>query len=143
MNIYLLMTVIVLVVLSVCDIRTKSVPGWVCPAYCLITGVLHLVRGDLPLLPLLAGLIPGAVLLLLSWAFSSSIGAGDALAVLASGCALGLEREFAAVTTALIICAVFSTILLIRKKVRRSDFLPFIPFLAASHIIMFFSGVFL
>lgn len=143
MNIYLLPTMLLLIFLSVSDIRTKTIPGWPAPVYGLVIGILHLVRADLSLLQILAGLIPGGILLLLSWAFSSSVGVGDALAVLACGCALGLEREFSALTTALIICAVFGTILLIRKKAKRSDCLPFLPFLAASHIVMFITGVIL
>ncbi len=136
MTIYLLTTVLFLSVLSVSDIRTKTIPGWAGPAYCIAAGILHIIRADLPVLQLFAGLIPGTILLLLSWVFSPSIGAGDALAVLACGCALGLEKEFAALTFALVICAVFGTILLIRKKAKRSDFLPFLPFLTLSHIVM-------
>lgn len=143
LNIYLLTTVAFLGVLSVSDIRTKTIPGWIPPVYCLAVGILHLVLSDLPLWQLTAGLIPGGILLLLSWVFSSSVGAGDALAVLACGCALGLELEFAALTAALVICAIFGTVLLVRKKVRRSDTLPFLPFLTASHILMLITGVIL
>ncbi len=143
MNLYLLITILFLGILSVSDIRTKTIPGWSAPLYCVVVGVLHLILGDLSAWQLLAGLIPGAILLLLSWIFSSSIGAGDGLAVLACGCALGLEREFAALTAALIICAIFGMILLVRKKAKRTDTLPFLPFLTASHIVMFVSGVIL
>ncbi len=141
MKLYLLLTAIFLCILSISDLRTRTIPGWSAVMFCAVMGVLHLVRADLPILEILAGMVPGLVLLLLSKLFSASLGMGDGLVVLACGCALGPEREFAALTAALVFCGIFSIILLILKRAKRTDCLPFLPFLAASHLVMLISEV--
>lgn len=136
MEICLLLTTLFLMALSVSDFRTHTIPGWACPVFAAASGVLHLILKDLSLTGFLTGLLPGAVLLVLSLVFHASLGTGDGLAVMACGAALGLDRILAAFTAALLLCAAICVILLVRKKVRRSDALPFLPFLTASHIIM-------
>lgn len=143
MTLYLCLTGICLWVLSISDIRTKTIPGWAAPAFGIAMGILHLILSDLTFPSFLAGLIPGAVLVILSLVFRSSLGTGDGLVVLACGAALGLEREFAALCAALIFCAVFCIVLLILKRAQRSDCLPFLPFLAAAHTVMLIGEVIL
>ena len=125
-----------LCILSVSDIHTKTIPGWAAPLFGAGMIILHLFLSDLSLPECLAGLIPGAVLLILSVSFRSQIGTGDGTVVLACGLATGFERTFAALTAALVFCAVFSGILLLLRRIRRSDSLPFLPFLAAAHVLM-------
>ncbi len=141
MTLYLLLTAVFLCVLSVSDIRTKTIPGWSALLFCAAAGVLHLILSDLPVIQVLAGIAPVLILLLLSKVLSPSLGEGDGLAVMACGCALGSDREFAALTAALVFCGIISIILLLLKKVRRSDCLPFLPFLAASHLLMLITEV--
>ena len=143
MMICLILTTVFLCLLSISDIRTRTIPGWAAPLFGAAVIILHLVRSDLTIPPMLAGLIPGAVLVFLSLAFRSSLGAGDGFVVMACGAALGAERTFAALTAALVLCAVFCVFLLVLKKARRSDCLPFLPFLAASHIVMLVAEVIL
>ena len=138
---FLFLTAAFLCLLSVYDIRTKTIPCRAAPVFGAAVGILHLLLKDLPLSRLAAGLLPGAVLLFVSLAFRSMLGGGDGLVVMACGAALGPERTFAALTTAFVLCAIFSIILLLLKKVRRSDTLPFLPFLACSHIIMLIAEV--
>lgn len=125
-----------LCILSVSDIRTKTIPGWAAPVFGAGMIVIHIFLKDLSFTGCLAGLIPGAVLLLLSVAFRSQIGTGDGAAVLVCGLATGFEKTFAALTAAFVFCAIFSGILLILKRIRRSDSLPFLPFLAAAYMLM-------
>lgn len=136
MDICLLLTCLFVTALSVSDLWTRTIPGWVCPAFAAASGILHLILKDLSLPGYLAGLLPGAVLLVLSLIFRASLGTGDGLVVMACGAALGPGRVIAAMTAALVLCAAVCVFLLIRKRVRRSDSLPFLPFLAVSHIIM-------
>jgi leader peptidase (prepilin peptidase)/N-methyltransferase len=123
-------------ILSVSDCRTKTIPAWAAPIFGACMLLLHLLFSGLTLMQFLTGLIPGGILLLLSFLFHSQIGSGDGAVVLACGVALGFENTFAALTCALVLCAFFCTVLLILKKKRRSDTLPFLPFLAASHLIL-------
>jgi len=143
MNICLLLTCIFLSLLSVSDVKTKTIPAWASPAFLLLSGVLHLFLQDLSAAAFLAGLIPGAVLLILSLVFRASVGTGDGFAAMACGAALGPERIMAALAAAFVFCAVFCMVLLFLKRIRRSDSLPFLPFLASSHIVMLIAEVIL
>ena len=133
---FLILTTAFLCVLSVEDIHTRTIPGWSAPACGTAMGILHLFLRDMTLTQLLAGLIPGAVLLFLSFLLHTSLGTGDGLVVLVCGAAVGLEKEFAALTAALVFCAGFCIPLLLLQRVRRRGCLPFLPFLAASHLVM-------
>lgn len=143
MNICLLLTCIFLSLLSVSDVKTKTIPAWASPAFLLLSGVLHLFLQDLSAAAFLAGLIPGAVLLILSLVFRASVGTGDGFAAMACGAALGPKRIMAALAAAFVFCAVFCMVLLLLKRIRRSDSLPFLPFLASSHIVMLIAEVIL
>lgn len=136
----LVLTTLYLSALAVCDIRTRTIPGWAPLLFGIAVSLLHPFLSDMTLPQYFLGLVPGAVLLLLSLIFRACLGTGDGLAVLSAGAAIGLEREFAALTAALIFCALVSVPLLLLKRVRRSDSLPFLPFLAASHLIMLAAG---
>ena len=143
MNISLLLTCIFLSVLSVSDVKTKTVPAWASPAFLLLSGVLHLFLKDRSAAAFFAGLLPGVVLLVLSLVFRASVGCGDGFAAMACGAALGPERIMAALAAAFVFCAVFCMVLLLLKRIRRSDSLPFLPFLASSHIVMLIAEVIL
>lgn len=140
-RIFLLLSTIFLCLLSLSDIRTRTIPGWTAPVFGISMGIWHLFLKDMTLPQFLLGLIPGVVLLLLAMAFSSQLGYGDSLVVMACGAALGPERIFAALTAAFVFCALCCVVLLLLKKVRRSDSLPFLPFLASSHIVMLIAEV--
>ena len=136
MPVFELLTAVFLCVLSVTDLRTKTIPGWASPAFGIAMGILHLLLPGMTLPECLMGLIPGAGLLVLSLIFRASMGVGDACAVMACGVAIGAERIFAELTAAFVLCAMLCAVLLIMKKIRRSDSLAFLPFLASSHMIV-------
>ena len=136
MRICLILSTLFLCLLSLSDLRTRTIPGYASPAFGVTVGILHLFLRDLTLPQFFMGLVPGAVLLFLSIAFSSSVGAGDGLAAMACGAAVGPERIYAALAAAFVLCAVCCVVLLLLKRVRRSDSLPFLPFLASSFLIM-------
>lgn len=143
MLVFLIMTVIFLCVLSIYDIKTLTIPWWAAPAFGAAAAIVHFLMADVTALWILAGLIPGGVLLILSFIFRSCVGSGDGLASVACGCALGIGRETAALCAAFVFCAIFCTILLIMRRVKRSDSLAFMPFLAAAHMVMLTAEVFL
>lgn len=143
MMIFLFPATVFLCILSVSDLRTRTIPGWAPLLFGTVMAFLHLLLSDLTPAQFFAGLIPGAALLLLSLLYRSSLGCGDGFVVLACGAAIGLEREFAALTAGLVFCAVFCIFLLILKRASRSDCLPFLPFLAASHLVMLTAEVIL
>ena len=127
--------------LSVSDLKSRTIPVLPVLLFAAVMGVVHVLSGDLPALRILAGMLPGLLLLVVSLASGTSIGTGDGIAVAACGAAIGFSSEFASLTAALLLCCAYSAVLLIRRKAGRKDTLPFLPFLTAGHMLVFFTEV--
>ena len=127
--------------LSVSDLKSRTIPVLPVLLFAAVMGVVHVLSGDLPALRILAGMLPGLFLLAVSLASGTSIGTGDGIAVAACGAAIGFSSEFASLTAALLLCCAYSAVLLIRRKAGRKDTLPFLPFLTAGHMLVFFTEV--
>ena len=140
---YLFFSILLLLALSVFDIKQRLVPIWPPAAYALVLLIVHLILRDLGLSEILTGLVPGAVLLILALMFRASIGSGDGLVTLACGAVLGFSVEFPALVLSLLLCAVYAFVQLIRKKLSGKDALPFLPFLTAGHAALFLAEVIL
>lgn len=137
---YLVLSVILLILLSVSDIKYRLVPIWPPALYAAILLIAHLLLQDLGLSEIITGLIPGGVLLLLAALMRACVGSGDALVTLACGCVLGFSVEFPALVIALLFSAAYALAQLLRKKLSGKDELPFLPFLAAGHAVMLFAA---
>ena len=83
----------------------------------------------------LAGLIPGTILLVISFLSHRSVGEGDGLILMAIGCILGIRKGFAVIVLALLISMPVSAFLLLFKKAGRKTAIPFVPFLFLGSII--------
>jgi leader peptidase (prepilin peptidase)/N-methyltransferase len=129
-------TILFLFFLSIEDLKSRRVR--LLPALIFADGMFlaHLILKDLPLKELLWGILLGAGLFAVSLITHSAIGGGDALAVLSCASALGGSAEFAALLLSLLLSALFSIFLLLRRKISRKDSLPFLPFLLAGHLIL-------
>ena len=125
-----------LILLSVSDLKSHTIPVLPVLVFAAVMAAVHLTAGDLPAVRIFTGMLPGVFLLAVSLASRSSIGTGDGIAVAACGAAIGLSSELASLTVALMLCCVYSIVLLIRKKAGRKDTLPFLPFLTAGHILV-------
>ena len=136
-----IMAVLFLVCLSVCDLRSRTIPVWPIPLFAVMSAAAHLVLRDLPVMDILTGILPGVFFLVLAVIYSSSIGMGDALVIAACGLAVGFSAELCALVTALVLCAVYAAAALIRKKVTRRDSLAFLPFLTAGHVLVLIAEV--
>ncbi len=77
----------------------------------------------------LLSLLPGAGFLLLGYVSREQVGYGDGLLLLTVGIWLGLGQTFGIVTLGLVLCSVLCGVLLMRKKMRRQDSVPLVPFL--------------
>lgn len=76
-------------------------------------------------------ILPGTILLLIRLLKRRWIGEGDVLLVFACGYALGAEAIWLMVMAASLLGGCFGGILLMLKKCRGKDTLPFVPFLLA------------
>ncbi len=123
-----------LLVLSIFDMRTKEVPVWFVG---LAAGAALIFRmcESVPVLQLLAGLLPGIFVLLLAVCTRESIGTGDGLVVCALGLFCGLKETVAVFGMALFFAAVVALVLLVLKRAGRKTELPFLPCLCTGYLL--------
>ena len=119
------------------DLHSRQIrPLWAV----LITGaaaVLNLLFRVYPPADLLLSGSGAVFLFLVSFASHSAIGYGDDFVILACFALLGAGEELFCFLAGLLLSALWSASLLIRKKAGRKDTLPFLPFLLAGHICVF------
>lgn len=77
----------------------------------------------------LLSLLPVAGFLTLSYISREQVGYGDGLLLLTVGIWLGFGQTFGVLTLGLILCSVLCGVLLMRKKIRKQDSIPLVPFL--------------
>lgn len=77
----------------------------------------------------LLSLLPGAGFLILSYVSREQVGYGDGLLLLTVGIWMGLGQTFGVLTLGLVLCSVLCGALLARKKIRKQDSIPLVPFL--------------
>ena len=122
---------------SLSDLRTRCIR----PFYACVVSTaalpLSLLSGNYPPSEILLILAGGLFLFLISFVSKSAIGAGDCYVIAACSFLLGFSCEFLCLTAGLLICAGWSLWLLARKKAKRNDALPFLPFLTAGHLTVF------
>ena len=123
------------------DMRTRSVPLWPILLFSAAALFLRLLMPGPALSDGLAGLVPGFFLFLLSRLPHAGIGGGDGLCAAACGSAAGFWPELSALIAGLLLCAAFSLTLLLLRKAKRRDSLPFLPFLLLGHLLIFLAGL--
>lgn len=119
---------------SVYDLKWKKVVVWAV----LLSGVFVLVYrivSGAGISELLAGLVPGLVLLLVSRCTRESIGIGDGLVLCVLGLFCGLRQVLAVLGMALVLSAALAMVLLVLKKAGRKTELPFLPCLFAGYLL--------
>ncbi len=124
------------------DIREKRVS-----IYYLLAGVslsvMYAVYGmvwqDVDILYIIAGFIPGIVMVLLSLVAAGGIGIGDGLMIFSLGPLLGAEKMCIAVMVAFLLSAAACCILLVFRKITLKGNLAFLPFLTAGVGVMCFA----
>ncbi|MCR5675562.1 MAG: prepilin peptidase [Lachnospiraceae bacterium] len=131
-----------MLVTSIRDIRKREIARWMFAAAGVLStaAVIIEIAGSADT-GLTAGrtilsLLPGIILLALGFLSKGGIGYGDGIFALLLGPVFGLERMATGICLAFFLSAVFSVILLVRKRVGRDSSLPFIPFFAAAMGVM-------
>ena len=81
------------------------------------------------------GLIPGMLLLIYSLLSSEKLGQGDAYMIMTEGLIRGCRENIILICAAFIMAAVISAMLMVFGKVKKTDTLPFVPFLAIAYVI--------
>lgn len=123
-----------LLVLSIFDMRMKKVPVWLIGLAAGVALIFRMVK-SVPVLQLLAGLLPGIFVLLLAVCTKESIGTGDGLVLCALGLFCGLKETVAVLGMALFFAAVVAVVLLVLKRAGRKTELPFLPCLCTGYLL--------
>ena len=135
---WLIAVVVVLVVLSIFDIRSRRIPV---SGFVIIFVMSLMYRGitdgrDVDLLGVVWSVIPGLLLIGLSVLTERKIGMGDGILILVLGPGLGLLRCIYLLAGAFFLCCVFSGALLLLRKADRKTRIPFVPFITLGMGVM-------
>ena len=98
--------------------------------------ILHLYYRNITIYSLLAGCLIGAFLLLISKVTGGKIGIGDGLVLIVTGIYLGFENNTILFLHGLFFCGIWSLLMLLTKKKKGSDEVPFVPFLLLAYVKM-------
>lgn len=123
-----------LIILSVTDIRKRSLKLSFLLSGFLFTAAGELCGRNIPVLSLAAGAAVGAVFLAVSKVTEEAFGYGDSILIIILGSFLGFWNILSLLITAFLAAAAVSVFLLIRKHCGRKESIPFVPFLAAAYI---------
>lgn len=83
-----------------------------------------------------AGLLPGALLLILSFAAGGSAGAGDGIGFLVIGILLNAQKTWILFMSSLVLASFFGIVLMILKRACRKTKLPFMTITAAGWALL-------
>lgn len=125
-----------LVFCTIEDVRKKRI--LLGPVFILgIVGlILHLYYRNISVCNMLAGCLIGVILLLVSKLTGGKIGIGDGLILIVTGIYLGYEDNVMLFMHGLLFCGIWSLLLLVLKKKKGSDEVPFVPFLLLAYLKM-------
>lgn len=136
MWVILLMTVW-LFAISIMDIRCRMVPVWLLLAGGALAGVFmayQCSRGERILLDIMKGVMPGLLLLGISFA-TKNAGYGDGIVMLILGMVLNGRKSLMIFGISLFCIAICSLTLLVLRKAGRSTKIPYLPFLTVAWLI--------
>lgn len=130
----------VLAVCSYTDIRYRKIYSWITGIYLLLALLGHLASGALSPLGLAAGLVPGGVCFLVSWATRQGLGYGDSILIAICGISLGFWPCTLISFTAFFWSGIWAMILLCFRKAGRKKEIPFVPFLFLGMVLQRLGG---
>lgn len=125
----------ILLITAIQDIRTKTISLWLIVMGMIIVLVYTIYLRVNFLIPI-GGILVGVLVVIISIATKGKIGMGDGLILMVTGINLGFWRNLEMFLYSLCIAAIISIILLIFKKVKKKDSLPFVPFILAGYILI-------
>lgn len=98
--------------------------------------VLHILNQAQPVTELMAGAGLGVVLLFVAWITRESVGVGDAVIFMMTGCFMGFWNNLCLMLGAFCLAGVAALFLLVLKKKTRKERIPMIPYILVSYVVM-------
>lgn len=125
--------------LSICsieDIYKQKVHSIMVLLFGIVGVVVHLLQRQISIYSILAGAVIGVLVMLLSKAGKGMVGIGDGLVLMVTGIYLGGTENMRLLCGGLLLTAICGLGLLLFFRKRRTDTIPFVPFLLLSYMGM-------
>lgn len=123
-----------LLILTVMDIRTRKLHLGILLLGFPLAASGRIIVGNIPAALVIAGGASGALFVIVSRVTEEAFGYGDSILITITGIFLGIWDLLSMLVTAFFLSAVFSGIMISRKKYTRKSAFPFVPFLAAAYL---------
>ncbi len=131
-----------MIILAVMDIKYKKLRLSVLLSGAVIAAAGLLCGRGIPLVILAAGGGVGLVFIIISRVSGESFGYGDSILITIMGFFVGFWDILGLLMGAFSMAAVFSAVMMIRRRFSRKTSFPFVPFLAAAYIGGMLIGVY-
>lgn len=127
-----------LLLCSLTDVRTKKISLRLLIGMSVAMICLRLLQQDFKIVSTAGGLFCGGIFCLISRFTGEAIGYGDSWIILLLGLYLGFEKQLTLLMIAFLCAGLFALIGLLRQKWSQTASIPFVPFLTAAYIGVWF-----
>lgn len=124
----------ILIIISFIDLRYRIIPDFLVIIN-LAAGIVFSLILRTPIQQTLIGMLLGGGIMFLLALIPHSLGGGDIKLMFSIGAFLGYNRILSALAIAFILSSVISLVLILFKKKKTKDYIPFAPFLAIGSFI--------
>ena len=118
------------------DIKRKEVSMVLTGLFAAAAVICNLAYQQIPVIIWVCGILPGIFFLAAGLARRGAVGSGDGFVIAVCGLFLGIWGNIQLLLIALFLSALYSMVLIVVKKVKRSHTIAFIPFLLLGYVIM-------
>jgi len=125
--------VLFLVICTYFDMKTKMLPVCLLVMGGLGVSISHIIQRENWWIYVM-GILLGAAFLLVSKVTKEGLGYGDSILILLLGAFVGLWQVLLVLVIAFVSAAIFSSVVLVLKKMSRKKQIPFVPFLLLGYI---------
>lgn len=129
-----------LFICGVIDLKTRRVYPGICAVNYGMAIIIKLLLKDIDFCSLVAGIVLCGILLMISLVTKEAIGQGDILILLTLTGILSIKNMLEILFMALVLCSLFSMAMLIFKKMKLKNAIPFVPFLFVGNIFWIVLG---
>lgn len=118
---------------GIIDWKKREVPIWLLVIMSVVILVFAMFCGDVDIWYRLAGALLGVVFFVISKFTKEAVGYGDSWLILLLGIHMGILEALQVLFAASLMAAIFAIFYLWRRRWKRSETLPFVPFLAIAY----------
>ena len=138
-NIKILQTLMIVVYMGIStyfDFRWKRIPWWIQGMGVIFLCIYSTMQGGAPGIELLLSVVPGIVMLGLSFVTKESIGYGDGVTMMIVGGMIGLRNCVWVICISLVMISIVGIVLMIIKRASGKTRIPYIPFMFAAESLL-------